>query len=109
MNNIDVSTRSSFFPRSRTEGSSPQRAEALGKALPRNDAERIKALEQTKNDARVSIPEGIKDFARIKKAVDATPPIDNTEKVARLKQQIESGTYKIDYEALADKILASEF
>ncbi|MBT7608941.1 MAG: flagellar biosynthesis anti-sigma factor FlgM [Bacteriovoracaceae bacterium] len=109
MNNIDTSSRSSFFPRSRAEGTSSQRAKALTKSLARNDAERIKALEQTKDDARVSIPEGIKDFARIKKAVDAVPDRDNSAKVARLKQQIENGTYKVNYEALADKILASEF
>ena len=81
----------------------------MGIALQRNDVDRIKTLEQTKKDARVSIPEGIKDFARIKMAVDSAPELDNTAKIARLKQQIESGTYRVDYEALADKILSSEF
>lgn len=108
MNSIDTSNKAGFFPRSKAQ-SSAQKAKAMGLGLQRNDSERIKALEQTKNDARVSIPEGIKDFARIKKAVDASPEVDNTAKIARLKQQIESGTYRIDYEALADKILSSEF
>jgi negative regulator of flagellin synthesis FlgM len=108
MNNIDTS-KASFFPRSKADGTSAEKAKALSKSLNRNDAERIKALEQTKNDARVSIPEGIKDFARIKKAVDSAPEQDNSAKIARLKQQIENGTYKINYEELADKILASEF
>lgn len=109
MNNIDSTNRSSFFPNSRDNKVGTSRSRAMNKALTRNDADRIQALEQSKNDARVSINQGIKDFSRIKRAVDAAPEIDNSDKIAKLKQQIESGTYKVDYEALADKILASEF
>lgn len=108
MNNID-STRSNFFPNSRDNSISKSRSRAMSKALTRNDDDRIQALEQSKNDARVSINQGIKDFSRIKKAVDAAPEVDNSDKIAKLKQQIESGTYQVDYEALADKILQSEF
>ena len=109
MNNIDTTSRPGFFPNSRENKVSGSRSKALSKSLNRNDAERIQALEQTKNDARVSINQGIKDFSRIKRAVETAPEADNTDKIARLKQQIESGTYKVNYEALADKILASEF
>ena len=37
------------------------------------------------------------------------PEIDNTDKIARLKAQIADGSYKIDYDGLADKMLEQEF
>ena len=39
----------------------------------------------------------------------SAPEIDNSEKIARLKAQIAAGSYEIDYDGLADKILSSEF
>jgi negative regulator of flagellin synthesis FlgM len=65
--------------------------------------------EKTSGDARVNIPDGVKDFSRIKKAAMNAPEPDNSEKIARLKAQIAAGTYEVDYDALADKILTSEF
>jgi negative regulator of flagellin synthesis FlgM len=41
--------------------------------------------------------------------VDMAPDVDNTDKIARLKQQIKAGTYNVNYDKLADKILESEF
>ena len=46
---------------------------------------------------------------KLKKAVDQAPDVDNTEKIARLKQQIQSGSYSVDFDKLADKILSSEY
>lgn len=78
--------------------------------LRRNNEERKKELEEmSERDSKVDISSAIKDFSRIKKAVDASPEIDNSERVKALKQQIDSGQYAIDYEKLADKILESEF
>jgi negative regulator of flagellin synthesis FlgM len=65
--------------------------------------------DRTSADAKVAIPEGVKDFSRIKKAATNAPEVDNSEKIARLKAQIQAGTYEVDYDGLADKILASEF
>ena len=109
MSSID--TRSAFFPRGRstqtesaknngqvsgpTQGNSPDRAaEITGK---------------TASDAKVSIPEGVKDFSRIKKAALNAPEQDNSEKIAKLRSQIQAGTYEVDYDGLADKILTSEY
>lgn len=105
MSSIDP-TRSNFFPNSKTE-----RAQQSNKAvLKRNDAYRAQELrDTTQNDAKVDINEAVRDFSRIKKAVDAAPEIDNSDKIARLKQQIQAGSYKVDYDALADKMLATEF
>ena len=41
--------------------------------------------------------------------MDRSPEIDNSEKVNKLREQIKSGKYKVDYDALAEKILATEF
>lgn len=106
MNSVD--SRAPFFPRSRPNETSLSKAQQS--ALQRNTFERIQEIEdKTSKDAKVNIPEAIKDFARIKKAVDASEPEDNSEKIARLKQQIAQGSYDIDYDELADKILSSEY
>lgn len=106
MNSVD--SRTPFFPRSRS-GQEPL-SKAQRSALQRNTFERIQEIEgKTSDDAKVNISEAIRDFSRIKKAVDASPPIDNSEKVAMLKEQISQGNYDIDYDALADKILDSEY
>jgi len=106
VNNID-STRSKFFPNTRTDVTGTNAAKI--KALQRNDSGRFNELkEMEKRDSSVSIPEAVKDFSRIRKAVDAAPETDNSEKIARLRDQIQNGTYKMDFEAIADKILKEE-
>ncbi len=107
MSSID--TRPSFFPRSRSaqaeKANGGRPVEGAG-----NSPDRASELTaKTAGDARVNIPEGVKDFSRIKKAAMSAPEADNSEKIARLKAQIEAGTYEVDYDGLADKILTSEF
>jgi negative regulator of flagellin synthesis FlgM len=107
MNSID--TRAPFFPNSKTgqkEISHSKRAQALK----RNTYQRTQELNNSSSkDAKVNIPEAVKDFSRIKSAVDMAPPIDNTDKIARLKSQIQAGTYQPNYDAVADKLLSSEY
>lgn len=109
MSSID--TRSPFFPRSRspqTEGT--QGGNQVGGANKGNSPDRaMEITDRTATDAKVNIPEGVKDFSRIKKAALNAPEQDNSEKIARLKAQIAAGTYEVDYDGLADKILTSEF
>jgi len=106
MSNMDVTNRSNFFPNS--EQAKTTRAQKM--SMRRNDYSRRQQLDKmSKNDAKVQIPDAVRDFSRIKKAVDAAPEIDNSEKIARIKQQINNGTYKVNYEAIADKLLATEF
>ena len=111
MSKIDSNaSRSSFFPRSKTaQGKVGSKALNPG-YVQRNDPSRIKELNHsTGSHAKVEIPSAVKDYAKIKRAVDQAPDIDNSEKVARLKAQVQAGTYKVDYDALADKILSSEY
>ncbi len=108
MSSID--TRSAFFPRSRDVKSESAKSGGRVDGVQKNSMERATELtEKTSTDAKVNIPEGVKDFSRIKKAAMSAPEADNSEKIARLKAQIAAGTYEVDYDALADKILTSEF
>lgn len=108
MSSID--TRSSFFPRNRDIQSESTKGGTKVDGSQRNTMERASELsEKTSTDAKVNIPEGVKDFSRIKKAAMNAPDIDNSEKIARLKAQIADGSYEVDYDGLADKILTSEF
>jgi negative regulator of flagellin synthesis FlgM len=106
MSTIDNSTsRSLFLPNKSRETSKSGNV-----SLKRNSEARKAEIESNSfGDSKVDIPEAIRDFSRIKKVADAAPEIDNTAKIARLKSQIEAGTYKVDPEALADKILEQEF
>ena len=108
MSSID--TRSPFFPRGRNVQTESTKGGSNVDALKRNSMERAVELnDKTATDAKVTIPEGVKDFSRIKKAALNAPEQDNSEKIARLKAQIAAGTYEVDYDGLADKILTSEF
>jgi negative regulator of flagellin synthesis FlgM len=108
MSSID--TRSSFFPRGRDVKSESTKGNGKVDGIQRNTMERASEIsERTSGDAKVNIPEGVKEFSRIKKAAMTAPETDNSEKIARLKAQIAAGTYEVDYDALADKILTSEY
>lgn len=108
MSAIESATTRSIF------GPSKKSARETGKIIPpslkRNSESRKNELEAfSKNDSNVDINEGIKDFSRIKKVADQAPSIDNSEKIAKLKSQIEKGEYVINYDDLTDKILEQEF
>lgn len=108
MSSID--TRPSFFPKSRSAQTEKAGGGRQVEGAEKNSADRATELTaKTAGDARVNIPEGVKDFSRIKKAAMSAPEADNSEKIARLKAQIAAGTYEVDYDGLADKILTSEF
>lgn len=103
-----VDTRPPFFPNSKPKR--PALSKAQQSALHRNSFDRIQELEdRTGKHVKVQIPNSIRDFSRIKKSVDTSAEVDNSEKIARLKNQIAAGTYEVDYDALADKILSSEY
>jgi negative regulator of flagellin synthesis FlgM len=59
--------------------------------------------QQTKSDT-VVLSDAAKRIQEAKKQLEAIPDV-REDKVAQLKEQIENGTYKIDEEKIADKIL----
>jgi len=103
--------KSGFFPRSKQTKNTTIKSKNIQQGyLKRNNPSRVKELENTsRGHAKVDIPNTVRDYAKIKKAVDQAPDIDNSDKVAKLKQKIQAGTYSVDYDQLADKILSSEF
>lgn len=105
------STKAGFFPNAaNTAYAKKSNQTNKAAALQRNDPTRKAELDNiAQSDAKVAINDGVKDFSRIKKIADATPAPDNSAKIAALKKQIQDGTYKVDYDGLADKMLASEF
>jgi negative regulator of flagellin synthesis FlgM len=112
MSKVDSnSSRSGFFPRSKTANDTKLKPRGIQQNyLQRNAPARMKELESTsRGHAKVEIPNAVKDYAKIKKAVDQAPEVDNTAKIADLKKQIQQGSYSVDYDKLADKILSSEF
>jgi negative regulator of flagellin synthesis FlgM len=111
MNDVNGLQRPSFFPNS-PSAQKARDAKRMEKVLElkRNSEERSQELKSTtQGHSKVSIPEKVKDFARIKSAVDSSPDLDQSEKVASLKSQIQAGEYQIDYDKLADKMLESEY
>lgn len=109
MSTIDNTTqRTGFF--SGKNGDVKSRKPMGPNNIARNSEERRSEISMaTKDDVKVDIPDSIKDFARVKNAVDSAPPIDKSAKIAELRGKINSGTYSVDYDALADKILSNEF
>jgi negative regulator of flagellin synthesis FlgM len=104
----DINTRAPFFPNSK--GADQARRARSAEFLKRNSAQRAQQLQKTTaRDAKVEIPESVRDYSRIRGSVDAAPQMDNTDKIADLKARINSGKYDVDYDAIADKMLSSEF
>ena len=106
MRNISTkSDRSDFFPKAKLARSGK---DILG--LRKNSIEKKREIElTTKDDIKIDIPSRVKDFARIKSAVDRAHDIDKSDKVLELKKRIQNGSYNVDYDALADRMISSEF
>jgi negative regulator of flagellin synthesis FlgM len=107
---IEGNRSAGFFPNTKGQPNVRENRGPDAPQLKRNGPERKTELnDMAKNDVKMNIPDSIKDFSRIKKAVDASPEIDNSDKILRLKSQIEAGSYKIDYDGLAEKLLQGEY
>ncbi|MCY4644807.1 MAG: flagellar biosynthesis anti-sigma factor FlgM [Bacteriovoracales bacterium] len=88
--------------------STKRRLDDLG--LERNTIEKKRELESlTKGDVKIDIAGRVKDFSRIKEAVDKVPDIDNSDKIIDLKNKIKNNLYEIDYDKVIDKIILYEF
>jgi negative regulator of flagellin synthesis FlgM len=62
--------------------------------------------QQTKADT-VALSNAAKEIQEAQRQLDAIPDV-REDKVAQLKEQIENGTYEIDEEQIADKMLKDE-
>lgn len=108
-----INSRPPFFPHSSSSQSAKSKNVSFSSDVANskiNSPERVEEINtMTGEHARVDIPESIKDFSAIKRAVDNAPAINNADKIADLKQRIQAGTYEIDYDGLAEKMIDSEY
>lgn len=74
------------------------------KSSPATD-EQVPASSNTSDTVQLS--DQAKEIATIQRALAQLPEIDEA-KVKEIREQIDNGTYSVDVEALADKILADD-
>jgi len=104
------SLRSPFFPNKPSGGKINKSKRSAIKTLQRNDLERKNELDNlSRNHTKVSVDAKVKDFSRIKKAVDSAESVDRSDLIASLKNRIKNGEYNIDPEKIAEKMILGEF
>lgn len=70
------------------------------------DEKQVGSPDQSGQDAIVDFSPELKDAETIRKIIASEPDV-REDKVAELKTKIEPGQYRIDYEAVADKLVDS--
>lgn len=77
----------------------------------KNNLEQMDSANGNKKDysesAKVNVSQHAKDIQKIKEMATNTPDVDQ-EKVAKFKDLINSGQYKIDAQGIADKLINEE-
>lgn len=64
--------------------------------------------QKSEEDTIVNLSQRSKEVQKAEKAIESEPDI-RSEKVQAIKNEIENGTYKIDYEKTAEKMLKAFF
>jgi len=82
----------------RSEGAKPAGGQAQ---------QRAGAADKPSSDEKVSITQAGLTLAKLEELVQSTPVVD-TERVAALKDALAAGTYEIDDQRVADKLLRFE-
>ncbi len=67
---------------------------------------KVEGAEQTAQDTIVNLSTALKEAQAVKKIIESEPDV-REDKVAELKERIESGKYKIDHLAVAGKMVDS--
>ena len=68
--------------------------------------QKVEETNRAEGDAIVSLSQASKEAQQIQAAIENEPEV-RAEKVAALREEIESGRYKVDNEAVADKLVDS--
>ena len=69
-----------------------------------NEARKTGYAEETDSSAKSEISSRAKDFAKAREVAASAPDV-REEKVAELKRRIQSGMYKVDADAIADRMI----
>ncbi len=88
------------------DAKSTKKAESSGVSSKthKTKAEKISREPTVESTDKVSISSKAKDVAQAKQIASKTSDV-NEEKVQRLKKQVQEGTYKVDPERIADKLV----
>lgn len=70
------------------------------------DQQKVEGNAKPEQDAVVNLSQASKEAQKIEEIVSSEPEI-REDKVAALKKKIESGNYKIDHKAVAEKLVDS--
>ena len=111
MSNVNMDNlRSPFFP-NKSPVDKSSRSKIYDKIKPRrNDDDRADELKKlSQKHTKVNINSKTKDFSLIKSAVDKSPDIERSEYLQELKSKIKSGSYQINPEKIAEKMILNEF
>ena len=68
------------------------------------DQQKVDGKEQQQQDTIVHLSQASKEAQQIKEIISSEPDI-REEKVSALKEKIESGTYQVDHNGVADKLV----
>ncbi len=90
----------------KVDGTNQYKKQTYVKETAKTENGKISSKKKDAAKDTVSLSNDLKDLQLVKKAVDKSPSI-RSEKVDELKSQIKSGTYKIDAEKIAGKMLNS--
>jgi len=85
--------------------SSPKASENIEKKQVAEN-QKVEETNRAEGDAIVSLSQASKEAQQIQAAIKNEPDV-RAEKVAALREEIESGRYKVDNEAVADKLVDS--
>jgi negative regulator of flagellin synthesis FlgM len=90
---------------SKIKDTSAQALQQYQKSDPvKNDGEKSVGAGATTTTEKVDLSAKAKDILRIKQIMDQTPDVREA-KVQELKRQIDSGTYTVDTDKVADKMV----
>ena len=70
------------------------------------DSQKSQEIKPESRDAIVNLSQASKDLQLASEAISSVPDV-REDKVAEIRDQIESGTYSMDNEAVADKMVGS--
>jgi len=83
--------------------STPNAMEKIGEK-PLSEEQKVEGGERSDQDTIVNLSEASKEVQKIREIILSEPDV-REDKVADLKERIESGKYSIDHKAVADKLV----
>ncbi|MCP3922250.1 MAG: flagellar biosynthesis anti-sigma factor FlgM [Desulfobacterales bacterium] len=90
----------------KVDGTNQYKKQTYVKETAKTENDKVSSKKKDAAKDTVSLSNDLKDLQLVKKAVDKSPSI-RKEKVDELKSQIKNGTYKIDADKIAGKMLNS--